>query len=281
MSTIAELLLERERLIGVSDSAALDIELLLCHCLQKPRSYLRAWSDHVIENDVEQEFMLLLERRIQGEPIAYITGKRGFWTLDLAVSPATLIPRPDTELLVEKVLDYGEQLEQAMVLDLGTGTGAIALALASEKPEWRVLGCDRQVEAVNLAESNRQQLAINNVRFIESNWFSQIPAQRFDLIVSNPPYIDPDDQHLQQGDVRFEPHSALVSDNKGLADIEAIIATAPDYLIAAGELLLEHGYDQGEAVRTLMEAGGFTQVQTFKDLAGHDRVTAGRVSSGK
>jgi release factor glutamine methyltransferase len=276
MTTIADLLLQREQLIEVSDSPTVDVELLLCYCLQKPRSYLRTWSDQNVETAVLEQFNALLERRIKGEPVAYITGSRGFWTLDLQVSPATLIPRPETELLVETALAFGEQFEHANVLDLGTGTGAIALAIASEKPVWQLLGSDRQPEAVELAEANRQCLAIENADFMVSNWFADIPHQCFDLIVSNPPYIDPEDRHLSEGDVRFEPRSALVADNHGLADIEQIIAGAPEFLFQRGVLLLEHGYDQGEAVRELMTAGGFVEVQTFKDLAGHDRVTAGR-----
>lgn len=275
MPCIADLLQEKARLNKVSDSAALDIELLLCHCLQKPRSFLRSRPEHYVSPELATQFFHLLARREAGEPVAYLTGKRGFWTLDLDVSPATLIPRPETELLVEKVLECDDLAEKTSVLDLGTGTGAIALALAREKPAWQVVGVDFQPDAVNLSQRNAQQLQLSNVLFQQSDWFSALAGQAFDIIVSNPPYIDPDDKHLKEGDVRFEPISALVSEKKGLADIETIINQAPDYLASSGRLLLEHGYDQGEAVRALMAAQNFSDVITCQDLAGHDRVTAG------
>ena len=275
MPSIAELLQEKTRLHKVSDSAALDIELLLCHCLQKPRSFLRARPEHEVAPGVAEQFFNLLARREVGEPVAYLTGKKGFWTLELEVSPATLIPRPETELLVEKALEWSGLPEKARVLDLGTGTGAIALALASEKRAWQVIGVDSQPDAVSLSQRNAQQLQLSNVEFKQSDWFTALTGEGFDIVVSNPPYIDPDDKHLKEGDVRFEPSSALVSDRKGLADIEIIIRQAIDYLTSMGGLLLEHGYDQGEAVRALMTAEGYSQVITYQDLAGHDRVTAG------
>jgi release factor glutamine methyltransferase len=261
----------------VSDTAKLDTELLLCHCLKKDSSYLRAWPEFEPDESTIDAFQKLLARRQQGEPVAYLIGQQGFWSLDLAVSPATLIPRPETELLVEMILEQYQDRPTLSVLDLGTGTGAIALALASEKPQWQILGCDFEFAAVDLAEKNRQQVlpANNHVSFLQSNWFSHIEPQYFDIIVSNPPYIDPDDPHLSQGDVRFEPSSALVADNKGLADIEKIIAAAPAFLTANGYLLFEHGYDQGEAVRGLLKAAQFSDVITKQDLAGHDRVTGG------
>lgn len=275
MPCIADLLQEKTRLNKVSDSAALDIELLLCHCLQKPRSFLRSRPEHDVATELVTQFFHLLARREAGEPVAYLTGKRGFWTLDLDVSPATLIPRPETELLVEKILECDHLPEKTRVLDLGTGTGAIALALASEKPTWQVTGVDFQPDAVSLSQRNAQQLQLSNVLFKQSDWFSALTGQVFEIIVSNPPYIDPDDKHLKEGDVRFEPSSALVSEKKGLADIETIINQAPDYLTSNGRLLLEHGYDQGEAVRALMAVQNFSYVITYQDLAGHDRVTAG------
>jgi len=275
MPCIADLLQEKIRLNNVSDSAALDIELLLCHCLQKPRSFLRSRPEHDVSHEQTAQFFQLLARREAGEPIAYLTGRRGFWTFDVEVSTATLIPRPETELLVEKILEFTDLPEKARVLDLGTGTGVIALALASGKPAWQVTGVDFQSDAVSLSQRNARRLQLPNVQFEQSNWFSVLTGQVFDVIVSNPPYIDPDDSHLKEGDVRFEPSSALVSDKKGLADIEQIISQTPGYLVNEGRLLLEHGYDQGEAVRALMAQQGYNSIVTYQDLAGHDRVTAG------
>lgn len=276
MPTVAELLQRREQLSGVSDSAGLDVELLLCHCLQKPRSFLKAWPEQELTELQASRFADLFSRRLAGEPVAYLVGECGFWSLDLYTDASTLIPRPDTELLVEEVLRLFSEQEDVLALDLGTGTGAIALALASERPHWQLLACDVQAEAVQLAQRNCQRLALDNVRIIESDWFSQVPAQAFQVIVSNPPYIDPEDPHLQQGDVRFEPLSALVAEQAGYADLEAIIKQSVNYLAAGGWLLLEHGYTQAEGVRQRLLAAGFAQVYTARDLAGHERVSAGR-----
>ncbi|MGK0442324.1 MAG: release factor glutamine methyltransferase [Pseudohongiellaceae bacterium] len=274
--TIAELLARSESLANISDTAALDVALMLGHCLQKNRTYLKTWPERELDTAQLVQFEALLKRRQQGEPVAYLIGSRGFWTLDLAVNASTLIPRPETELLVEQALACLADYDAATILDLGTGTGAIALAIASEHPRWQVVGCDIQPEAVALAEQNRQSHNINNAKFLQSHWFTSIPAQQFDLIVSNPPYIDPNDEHLLQGDVRFEPRSALVSDKSGLADIEQIIAAAQPYLKPNAWLMFEHGYDQGSAVRALMMAVGFEYVTTIQDLASMDRVTQGQ-----
>ena len=273
MATVAELLSQRQQLLACSDSPALDIEILLCHCLQKPGSYLRAWPEAEVPEQVWQQFQALVERRMTGEPVAYLIGERGFWSLDLHVNPSTLIPRPETELLVELALDKVSAKRSATILDLGTGTGAIALSLASERSDCEVKACDIKAEAVALAESNRKKHGLSNVEIFQSNWFAAVNGQQFDLIVSNPPYIDPADRHLQQGDVRFEPRSALVSDNKGLADIETIIQQAPTYLNDNAWLLFEHGYDQAVAVQTLLAAAGFEKIFTEQDLAGVNRVT--------
>ena len=275
--TIAELLTRSQSLADVSDTAALDVELILCHCLQKNRTYLKTWPERELSAEQLAQFEVLLKRRQQGEPVAYLIGSRGFWTLDLAVNPSTLIPRPETELLVEQALACLPYNQEASVLDLGTGTGAIALAVASENAHWQVMGCDVQAEAVALAEQNRNSHNINNAQFLQSHWFTSIPAQQFDLIVSNPPYIDPEDEHLSRGDVRFEPRSALVADKKGLADIEQIISDSNTHLKPDAWLMFEHGYDQGEAVRALMIEAGFEGVATIKDLGGMDRVTQGQL----
>ena len=258
-----------------SPTARLDAELLLAAALGKPRSYLRTWPEHEPGAEQLAAFAALLERRRAGEPVAYILGHQGFWSLDLEVAPHTLIPRPDTELLVETALQLAPATPQR-VLDLGTGSGAIALALASERGGWQVIGVDRIAEAVALAERNRQRLKLGNAEFRQSSWFDGLAGERFDLILSNPPYIAADDRHLGEGDVRFEPLSALVAGVDGLDDIRQIIAQAPRHLQAGGWLLLEHGYDQAEAVRELLAAAGFTAVDSRRDLGGHQRISLGR-----
>lgn len=275
--TIAQCLQKSTELATVSDTPRLDVELLLAHILQKTRTWLFTWPDASLSDAQTKIFQDYFSRRISGEPIAHIIGVREFWSLPLAVNSSTLIPRPDTELLVEILLQLflDDSLTQIRtLLDLGTGTGAIALAAASEKPHWQVLAVDKSQDAVLLAEKNRTQLQLTNVRVQQSDWFAQIAnSEKFDVIVSNPPYIDPQDPHLDQGDVRFEPRSALIADKKGLADIEWIISHSVNYLTHSGWLLLEHGYDQGAAVRDLLHEQGFVAVETRCDYGGNERVT--------
>lgn len=258
-----------------SPSARLDAEWLLAGVLGKPASYLRTWPEREVDAAQSEAFAAFLARRRAGEPVAYILGRQGFWSLELDVSVHTLIPRPDTELLVETALALLPG-GPACALDLGTGSGAIALALASERPAWRVLGVDRIAEAVELAERNRLRLGLGNCVFQVSEWFSALQPSRFDLIVSNPPYIAADDRHLGEGDVRFEPASALVSGADGLDDIRVIIEQAPGWLAPGGWLLLEHGFEQAEAVRALLLAGGFDAVESRQDLGGQWRISFGR-----
>lgn len=274
MTIIASLL--RNAQLPESPSERLDAELLLAAAIGKSRSFLHTWPERIVSSEDAQTYAGYLQRRRAGEPVAYILGQQGFWKLDLEVAPHTLIPRPDTELLVETALEL-QPASPAKVLDLGTGTGAIALALASDRPAWQVTAVDRIDEAVALAERNRQRLGLGNVQILKSHWFSDLAGQRFDLILSNPPYIRAQDPHLAEGDVRFEPSSALVAGNDGLDDLRAIAAQAPEHLLPGGWLLLEHGYDQAGDVRALLEANGFTEVTSRKDLGGHERISLGRL----
>lgn len=274
MTIIASLL--RAADLPDSPTARLDAELLLAAALGKSRSFLHTWPERIVPSEAALTFADYLQRRRGGEPVAYILGQQGFWKLDLEVAPHTLIPRPDTELLVEAALEL-LPATPASVLDLGTGSGAIALALASECPAWKVTAVDRVLEAVALAERNRQRLHLNNATVLSSHWFSALQGQRFQLIISNPPYIASADPHLAEGDVRFEPASALVAGIDGLDDLRLIVAQAPDYLEAGGWLMLEHGYDQAEAVRDLLLTRGFEDVHSRTDLGGHQRISLGRL----
>lgn len=276
MPTIENLLNSAE--LPDSPSPRLDAEWLLAAALGKPASYLRTWPEREVPAEVAGRFAADLARRRAGEPVAYILGRQGFWSLELEVAPATLIPRPDTELLVETALEL-LPASDAAVLDLGTGTGAIALALAAERPAWRLTGVDRVAEAVELAERNRRRLGLGNATFLQSDWFSALDGRRFELIASNPPYIAADDPHLVLGDLRFEPASALVAGADGLDDIRRIVAAAPDHLAAGGWLLLEHGFEQAAAVRALLAAGGFVEVHSRRDLGGHERISLGRLAA--
>jgi release factor glutamine methyltransferase len=252
-----------------------DAELLLLHALDKPRSWLIAHDTDALDAAVLRTYRAMIERRAVGEPVAYITGWRGFWSFDLEVSQATLIPRPETELLVELALQRLPMDEQASVVDLGTGSGAIALAIALERKQASVVATDRSIDALDLADRNAQRLGLR-VEFARGDWFDPVAGRRFELIVSNPPYIEAGDTHLAQGDLRFEPPGALASGDDGLDAIRRIVGDAPDYLEAGGWLLIEHGWNQGGAVRALLHSRGFVEVETFRDLENRDRVSGGR-----
>jgi release factor glutamine methyltransferase len=255
----------------------IDAEFLLAHYLAKPRAWLYAFSDQSLSDRQAEDFMALANRRVAGEPVAYITGRRGFWSLDLHVSPDTLIPRPETELLVELALEHLPASGPVTVLDLGTGSGAIALALAYERPRSQVTAVDVSGAALAVADRNAAELKLRNLLFIRSHWFAELGGQLFDVIVSNPPYIEAADTHLAQGDLRFEPRSALASGEDGLDDIRVIVAEAPEHLNPNGWLLIEHGWNQGAAIRQLFRAAGFSEIATEQDLEQRDRVTLGRV----
>jgi len=249
----------------------IEAKILLCHVTGFSFSQLISNSHETVDIGQIEIAFAMLERRILGEPIAYITQEQAFWTLSLEVSRDTLIPRADTETLVEHALSLVLP-ERASVLDLGTGTGAVALALACEKPKWQISACDFQLSIVKLAQRNAVRNKLN-INCYLSDWFAQVPAQKFDLIVSNPPYVELDSEYLHKGDLRFEPASALTAANNGLADIQHIIASAPEYLLKGGWLMLEHGYQQTSVIQGLFAEQSFYKIKTIKDLNGQDRVS--------
>jgi release factor glutamine methyltransferase len=255
----------------------IDAEYLLAHVLQRPRAWLYAHADDELAPVHRDAFRNLQVRRKAGEPVAYLTGLRGFWSLELRVTSDTLIPRPETELLVETALALLHPERTATVLDLGTGSGAVALAIAVERPLAQVTAVERSPAALAVAKDNAQRLKLERVNFETGNWYEGFGGHRFDVIVSNPPYIEDGDTHLDHGDLRYEPRTALVSGLDGLDDIRQIIVQAPGYLLPGGWLLLEHGWQQGAAVRGLLEGAGFREIMTELDLEGRDRVSLGRI----
>lgn len=257
------------------EDSLVDAKYLLSHLLNRNFTWLKTWQDNELTNNEEEGFKQLVARRKNGEPIAYITSEKDFWSLTLEANPSTLIPRPETELLVEKALNFLSDKSKANVLDLGTGTGAIALAIASERKNDSITACDFVEDAVFLAKINAEKNEIANVNIIQSNWYSNINQTNFDLIVSNPPYVEEDDPHLQQGDLRFEPKSALVSSNNGLADIKIIIEQSKQHLNKGGALMIEHGYQQATEIQKIFLQYDYQEIATFQDLAGLDRITIG------
>jgi release factor glutamine methyltransferase len=261
-------------MLSASRSPRLDAEILLAHVLKVSRSRLYAWPEQLLQQGQQEAFLRLLERRAQGEPVAYLTGEKEFWSLPLLVGPATLIPREDTEVLVEQALNRLGQTGR--VFDLGTGSGAVALALAHERPGCRVLASDCSLDALKIARRNAARLGLDNLDFVACNWLDGLG--RADLIVSNPPYIAPRDPHLKQGDLRFEPLSALVAKERGLAVLRRLIHHAPAHLAPGGWLLLEHGYDQASQVKALFARHAYTEIFTQEDYHGQPRVSGGRFS---
>ncbi len=253
-----------------------EAEQLLLHLLGKSRSWLIAHADEPLDASTRAAYAELVARRAAGEPLAYIVGRRGFWTLDLEVTPATLIPRADTERLVELALERLPEQAAATVLDLGAGSGAIALALASERPRAQVTAVEASAETLAVAARNAARLGLARVELRQGSWFEPVAGRRFALVVSNPPYIEAGDPHLSQGDLRYEPAAALASGRDGLDDIRHIVAHAGEHLQPGGWLLFEHGWNQGEAVRVLLRDAGYAEVFTAQDLEQRDRVSGGR-----
>lgn len=258
-----------------SESPKLDAVVLLGHITNRSRAFLMAFSETILTESEQEQLESALIRRIKGEPIAYIIGYKEFWSLPIQISKETLIPRPDTEKLVEIALQYLPKTP-CEILDLGTGTGAIALALAHERSDCLVFGVDKLKSVVALAKENADKLSLYNVHFAQSDWFKNLKRKKFAMIVSNPPYIDALDQHLSHGDVRYEPRSALIAEDQGLSDIKLIIQQSTLHLLQYGWLLIEHGFDQGEAVRHLFKVADYQLVQTIEDYSGNERVTFGR-----
>jgi len=259
---------------GGSDS--LDAELLLSHSLNKPRTYLLSWPEATLDTEQQTQFEKLVQRRAQGEPIAYLLAQREFWDLNLTVTTDTLIPRPETELLVETALELIPLDQSMQIADLGTGSGAIALALAKHRPRSHVTAVDNSTAALVVASKNALQNKISNVSFLHSNWFEQLSAQTFQIIVSNPPYVAQNDPHLQRGDVAFEPREALIAGPDGLDDLIYLIAHSMRFLASNGYLIVEHGYNQGNAVAELFKLAGWKNIKTIQDLSQQDRVTIGQ-----
>ncbi len=256
-----------------SESAVLDAEVLLCHSLQKNRSYLRAWPEKKLSPKQIVQFESLLAQRLQGIPIAYIIGHREFWSRDFLVAPDVLIPRPDTETLIECCLQLIVPKKEAKLIDLGTGSGIIAITLSLERPALTISASDSSATALKVARQNAINHHIAQINFIQSHWFEQIAPQHFDFIISNPPYIAPTDRHLSQGDLRFEPKSALMAANNGLQDIITIIEQSRSYLNKGGYLIFEHGYEQKQSVHTILSQYNYQNIHCVHDLSGHARVT--------
>ncbi len=263
------------QLAPMSETALLDAEVLLCHCLNKNRSFLRAWPEHQPNNEQIACFKSLIKQRLQGVPVAYLTGEREFWSRSFKVGPDVLIPRPDTELLIELSLDLLPKDKPCKIIDLGTGSGILAITLAAERPLSKVIATDLSPAALSVARQNAERLNTGNVCFLQSHWFEAITDDDFDLVISNPPYIDENDPHLKEGDVRFEPASALVSDENGLKDIRCIAEQARQHLKNNGHLLVEHGYNQQAEVQTIFKNLNYRQVETHTDLSSNPRVTSG------
>ncbi len=279
MSSIKSLLANATNILSKhSDSPLLDAEVLLGFVLCKTRSYLRAWCDNEVTADQCATFLDLVQQRQQGVPVAYLTGIREFWSRDFIVTPDVLIPRPDTELLIELSLQLIPRHQTVNIIDLGTGSGIIAVTLAVERPNAQITAVDISLAALAVARHNAQYHQVTNIDFYQSHWFDHVLNAPFHLVISNPPYIAKDDEHLQQGDLRFEPKSALIAEEQGLSDIKTIADNARRYLAPEGHLLVEHGYDQAPQIQAIFNALDYDKVQSYQDLSGNERVTYGQKS---
>ncbi|CAA9889578.1 N5-glutamine methyltransferase, modifies release factors RF-1 and RF-2 [Candidatus Methylobacter favarea] len=277
MQTIQSALAKAAALLAdSSDSAALDAEILLCRILDKDRSYLRAWPDRQLEPEHINHFWTLMQERQKGMPIAYITGNREFWSRDFHVTPDVLIPRPETELLVELSLKLIPSDQCVRIIDLGTGSGIIAVTLALECPHAKISATDLSLSALSIAQLNAHSHHVTHIDFYHSDWLTGIPDAKFNLVISNPPYIAEDDSHLQKGDIRFEPQTALRASRQGLNEIQIIADTARNHLEPGGHLLVEHGYNQQQQVQAIFKQFNYDNIQTYKDLSGQPRVTYGQ-----
>ena len=277
MTTISQALTQaRYQLQTSSPSPASDASILLCHVLDCSSSHLIAWPDKQLSDDQSQRYNALIEERRKGKPVAYITGEKEFWSLLLKVTPAVLIPRPETEILVEFALEALKHNPKAEIADLGTGSGAIACALASEQPGWHITATDTSAEALAIARQNAETHQLHNIDFVQGHWFEALQREDYDMVISNPPYVAAEDPHLGQGDVRFEPDDALSAGIQGMDDIEAIAREAADHLVAGGWLAVEHGYDQQQLVHDCFARNGFVDITQQADLSGTPRITAAR-----
>lgn len=261
------------QLQNISEENKLEAEILLMFVLGKPRSFLHAWPEKELTEKELNNYHRLISRRIKGEPVAYIMGEKEFWSLPLKITPDVLIPRPETELLVELALKLSPEKKHCKVADLGTGSGAISLALASERPSWKITATDNSKSALEIAEKNAALLKIKNIHFLSGQWCEALKENNYDLIISNPPYVAESDPYLKQGDLPFEPQQALASGNKGLDDIKIIIQQAQTHLKPGGRLMLEHGYNQEKPVAELLNRAGYKSIQCHPDLAGLPRAT--------
>jgi len=274
MHTIQSLLTESsQQLQASSDSAEIDVDILLCHILKKDRSHLRAWPEKQLTTEQLTQFQQLFQKRLQGTPIAYLTGTREFWSRDFITTPAVLIPRHETETLIELCLGLIQDTSKSTLLDLGTGSGIIAITLAAEKRNIQVTAVDKSDDALSVAKQNAILNQTPHISFIQSDWFTKVPKQQFDFIVSNPPYINPSDPHLQQGDVRFEPNHALIAQQHGLQDIIYIAQQSKAYLKQTAYLILEHGYDQKDAVHSILSENNYYNIRCLNDLSGQARLS--------
>lgn len=269
----------KKQLANATDCPLLEAEVLLAHALNKPRSYLYAYPRTQLTYEESKLFFSYLIRRLGLEPIAYIRGRCEFWSLELAVNAYTLIPRPETELLVQSVLNHlDRENADTHIADLGTGSGAIAIALAHECPRWQLHATDSSRKALDVAKKNAMQFSLHNISFYQGDWCNALPARLFDAILSNPPYIAKSEWPIYAPHLIFEPYQALVSGDDGLNDLRQIVAAAKSYLKQGGYLLTEHGWSQGQAVRALFAEVGLTEIQSYTDLSGHERATIGRLA---